>query len=176
MNPRPCFVWIPKGSDIPRRFQGFLNFDYVDKLFCEFQLEVAKVFRRPASRLKVRSLTNPTGATWHPLSDEYPSPSNCWRGLNQREEKGVWPKAWRTLLGALDEKGCKLLSNGPELLEFDHLALVQSGPGCAIGPSFIGNAGRKLRSTLMRIRLAAGRRSGAIRNQLRTSNVNLVDS
>ena len=42
-----------------------------------------------------------TGAAWH----EYPSPSTCWQRLKQCEETGVWLKAWRTLLGALDEKG-----------------------------------------------------------------------
>ncbi len=46
-----------------------------------------------------------TGAAWHFLPDEYPSPSTCWRRSKQWEETGVWLKAWRTLLGALDEKG-----------------------------------------------------------------------
>ena len=46
-----------------------------------------------------------TGAAWHFLPDEYPSPSTCWRRLKQWEETGVWLKAWRTLLSALDEKG-----------------------------------------------------------------------
>jgi transposase len=46
-----------------------------------------------------------TGATWHFLPDEYPSPSTCWRRLKQWEEQGVWLRAWRTLLGALDEAG-----------------------------------------------------------------------
>ena len=46
-----------------------------------------------------------TGAAWRFLPDEYPSPSTCWRRLKQWEEAGVWLKAWRTLLSALDEKG-----------------------------------------------------------------------
>jgi len=46
-----------------------------------------------------------TGAAWHFLPDEYPSPSTCWRRLKQWEEQGVWLKAWRTLLGVLDERG-----------------------------------------------------------------------
>lgn len=46
-----------------------------------------------------------TGAAWHFLPDEYPSPSTCWRRLKQWEEQGVWLKAWRTLLGGLDERG-----------------------------------------------------------------------
>lgn len=46
-----------------------------------------------------------TGAAWHFLPDEYPSPSTCWRRLRQWEEQGVWLNAWRSLLGALDEEG-----------------------------------------------------------------------
>lgn len=46
-----------------------------------------------------------TGAAWHFLPDEYPSPSTCWRRLRQWEEQGVWLDAWRALLGALDEHG-----------------------------------------------------------------------
>jgi transposase len=46
-----------------------------------------------------------TGAAWRFLPEEFPSPSTCWRRLQQWEEKGVWLQAWRTLLGALDQKG-----------------------------------------------------------------------
>ncbi len=46
-----------------------------------------------------------TGAAWRFLPDEFPSPSTCWRRLKQWEDEGVWLKAWRTLLGALDEEG-----------------------------------------------------------------------
>jgi transposase len=46
-----------------------------------------------------------TGAAWRFLPDEYPSPSTCWRRLKSWEEQGVWLKAWRTLLGTLDENG-----------------------------------------------------------------------
>src|ERR1700756_1504089 len=46
-----------------------------------------------------------TGAAWHFLPDEFPSPSTCWRRLKQWEEEGVWLEAWRALLGALDEEG-----------------------------------------------------------------------
>lgn len=46
-----------------------------------------------------------TGAAWRFLPEEFPSPSTCWRRLQQWEEKGVWLKAWRTLLGALDQEG-----------------------------------------------------------------------
>ena len=46
-----------------------------------------------------------TGAAWRFLPDEFPSPSTCWRRLKQWEDEGVWLKAWRALLGALDEEG-----------------------------------------------------------------------
>jgi transposase len=46
-----------------------------------------------------------TGAAWHFLPDEYPSPSTCWRRLRRWEEQGVWLNAWRALLGVLDEEG-----------------------------------------------------------------------
>jgi transposase len=46
-----------------------------------------------------------TGAAWRFLPEEFPSPSTCWRRLQQWEEKGVWLQAWRTLLGALNQKG-----------------------------------------------------------------------
>ncbi len=46
-----------------------------------------------------------TGAAWRFLPEEFPSPSTCWRRLQQWEEKGVWLQAWRTLLGALDQEG-----------------------------------------------------------------------
>lgn len=38
---------------------------------------------------------------WRFLTDEYPSPSTCWRQLKQWEEEGVWLYAWRVL----DEEG-----------------------------------------------------------------------
>jgi transposase len=46
-----------------------------------------------------------TGAAWRFLPDGYPSPSTCWRRLQQWQEQGVWLAAWRTLLGGLDEEG-----------------------------------------------------------------------
>ncbi len=46
-----------------------------------------------------------TGAAWRFLPDEYPSPSTCWRRLQEWQERGVWLGAWRALLGALDEEG-----------------------------------------------------------------------
>src|ERR1039457_5318384 len=38
------------------------------------------------------------GAAWRFLPHEFPSPSTCWRRLQQWEEEGVWLEAWRTLL------------------------------------------------------------------------------
>ena len=46
-----------------------------------------------------------TGAAWRFLPDEFPSPSTCWRRLQQWEGEGVWLDAWRALLGALDQEG-----------------------------------------------------------------------
>ena len=37
--------------------------------------------------------------------DEFPSPSTCWRRLQQWQEQRVWLDAWRALLGGLDEEG-----------------------------------------------------------------------
>ena len=45
------------------------------------------------------------GARWRDLPPQYPSPSTCWRRLRQWEETGVWLKAWRALLGTLDQRG-----------------------------------------------------------------------
>lgn len=46
-----------------------------------------------------------SGARWKDLPEEYPSPATCWRRLNEWEKKGIWLKAWRALLAALDEQG-----------------------------------------------------------------------
>jgi len=46
-----------------------------------------------------------TGAAWRFLPDEFVSPSTCWRSLQRWQEEGVWLKAWRSLLEALDERG-----------------------------------------------------------------------
>jgi transposase len=46
-----------------------------------------------------------TGAAWRFLPEEFPSPSTCWRPLQQWEEAGIGLEAWRTLLGALDAEG-----------------------------------------------------------------------
>jgi transposase len=46
-----------------------------------------------------------TGAAWRFLPDEYPSPSTCWRRLQQWQGEGVWLDAWRALLAGLDEEG-----------------------------------------------------------------------
>ena len=47
-----------------------------------------------------------TGAAWRFLPEEFPSPSTCWRRLQQWEKEGVWLQAWRTLLGAFDQRVC----------------------------------------------------------------------
>lgn len=45
-----------------------------------------------------------SGARWKDLPKQYPSPSTCWRRLQQWEEQGVWLKIWRKFLSELDER------------------------------------------------------------------------
>ena len=45
-----------------------------------------------------------TGARWKDLPPEYPSPSTCWRRLQEWEEAGLWLEIWRIFLAELDEK------------------------------------------------------------------------
>lgn len=42
-----------------------------------------------------------TGARWKDLPPKYPSPSTCWRRLQEWTENGVFQKAWDCLLGKL---------------------------------------------------------------------------
>ena len=46
-----------------------------------------------------------SGARWKDLPDAYPSSATCWRRLREWEETGVWLRAWRALVAALDEQG-----------------------------------------------------------------------
>ena len=46
-----------------------------------------------------------TGARWKDMPDRFPSYSTCRRRLIEWEEQDVWLKAWRALLGQLDERG-----------------------------------------------------------------------
>lgn len=46
-----------------------------------------------------------SGARWQDLPSEYPSPSTCWRRLQNWEQKDVWLTIWRTFLGELNRKG-----------------------------------------------------------------------
>ena len=43
-----------------------------------------------------------SGARWKDMPERFPSYSTCRRRLLEWEEKGLWLKAWRTLLGHLD--------------------------------------------------------------------------
>lgn len=45
------------------------------------------------------------GARWKALPEGYPSPSTCWRRLNEWEESGVWLEAWRFFLDTPELKG-----------------------------------------------------------------------
>lgn len=46
-----------------------------------------------------------SGARWKDLPEEYPSPSTCWRRLQEWEENDVWLDAWRAFLSELDDLG-----------------------------------------------------------------------
>jgi transposase len=46
-----------------------------------------------------------SGARWRDLPERYPSPSTCWRRLQQWEDEGVWEDIWRAFLTELDEQG-----------------------------------------------------------------------
>jgi len=46
-----------------------------------------------------------SGARWKDLPRAYPSPSTCWRRLQEWEEQGLWLKIWQTFLSELDEQG-----------------------------------------------------------------------
>lgn len=43
-----------------------------------------------------------TGARWQDLPERYPSPSTCWRRLNEWTSSGMFLEAWKRLLGKLD--------------------------------------------------------------------------
>ena len=45
------------------------------------------------------------GARWKDMPDRFPSYSTCRRRLIEWEEQDAWLKAWRSLLGQLDERG-----------------------------------------------------------------------
>lgn len=45
------------------------------------------------------------GAAWKALPKGYPSPSTCWRRLQDWADEDVLEEAWRVLLGELDDRG-----------------------------------------------------------------------
>lgn len=46
-----------------------------------------------------------TGARWGDLPDRFPSPSTCWRRLQEWEESGLLLEVWRAFLSLLDVEG-----------------------------------------------------------------------
>jgi transposase len=79
-----------------------------------------------------------TGAAWRFLSDEFPSPSTCWRRLQTWQEQGIWLDAWRALLGGLDEEG---------LLRWDETFLDGSfAPAKKGAPPSVKRSGARARS------------------------------
>ena len=45
-----------------------------------------------------------TGARWKDLPAEFPSPSTCWRRMNEWAESGVLEEIWASLLDQLDDQ------------------------------------------------------------------------
>lgn len=54
-----------------------------------------------------------------------PSPATCWRRRNEWENKGIWLKAWRAMLTALDEQGTL---NWDEVFAYGSFAPAKKGP------------------------------------------------
>lgn len=46
-----------------------------------------------------------SGARWKDLPERFPSPSTCWRRLNEWVDAGVLIEIWHSFLDALDEQG-----------------------------------------------------------------------
>ena len=46
-----------------------------------------------------------TGAPWKDLPSRFPSPTTCWRRLNEWTQAGLWEKAWGRLVRKLDRQG-----------------------------------------------------------------------
>lgn len=46
-----------------------------------------------------------SGARWKDLPGEFPSPSTCWRRMNEWAENGVLEKMWSAFLDELDDRG-----------------------------------------------------------------------
>jgi len=52
-----------------------------------------------------------TGARWKDLPPDYGSPVTCWRRLKCWQERGVWTRILRVLLGQLHKRGRLKLSH-----------------------------------------------------------------
>ena len=52
-----------------------------------------------------------TGARWKDLPRPYGSPVTCWRRLKAWQERGVWARILRVLLGQLHKRGRLKLSH-----------------------------------------------------------------
>jgi transposase len=46
-----------------------------------------------------------SGARWRDLPDEFPSPSTCWRRINEWMDAGVFIEMWHAFLDKLDQQG-----------------------------------------------------------------------
>lgn len=45
-----------------------------------------------------------SGARWRDLPDEFPSPSTCWRRMNEWMDAGVFIEMWYAFLDRIDRK------------------------------------------------------------------------
>jgi len=46
-----------------------------------------------------------SGTRWRDLPDEFPSPSTCWRRMNEWMDAGVFIEMWYSFLDRLDQQG-----------------------------------------------------------------------
>ena len=65
-----------------------------------------------------------SGARWRDLPDRFPSPSTCWRRLNEWEDAGVFVDIWHAFIDQLDEQG---LVNWEELFIDGSFAPAKKG-------------------------------------------------
>jgi len=73
-----------------------------------------------------------SGARWKDLPERYPSPSTCWRRLNQWEDQGVWLDIWRAFLRTRDARG---LLDWEETFADGSFASAKKGDQPSVRPS-----------------------------------------
>ena len=58
-----------------------------------------------------------SGARWRDLPDEFPSPSTCWRRMNEWMDAGVFIEMWYAFLDRLDHAPCVCYDLHSEVLK-----------------------------------------------------------